>query len=237
MTGQAKGLAASPGIVVSPGHTPAPPLVRIWHGITILAVPALAVVAILTLAWQWSEISFTHFDGVLSPPQVQILWPSLWLTWGHALVPAIFLVANLVNRRYGENFAIAHILTSWTLVMALAIAVMGKLITLGPLTAAPPLRIAAAFVGAMVLGQLAGVYVFDRTRGVAWWNAPAYSALTSSFIAVPVFYASAFIGSDWIWLNHMSIDLGLKAAMSFALLIPYFLLRPIIPPVEGLGGY
>jgi hypothetical protein len=35
----------------------------------------------------------------------------------------------------------------------------------------------------------------------------------------------------------MSIDAGVKAAMSFALLIPYFALRPIVRPSGGLGGF
>jgi len=36
----------------------------------------------------------------------------------------------------------------------------------------------------MILGQLAGSFVFDRTRGVIWWQAPLYSALASSFVAI-----------------------------------------------------
>jgi len=38
-------------------------------------------------------------------------------------------------------------------------------------------------------------------------------------------------------LSCMAIDIALKALMSFALLVPYVLLRPVIRPSEGLGGY
>jgi uncharacterized PurR-regulated membrane protein YhhQ (DUF165 family) len=98
-------------------------------------------------------------------------------------------------------------------------------------------RQVAALLTALTLGQAAAVMVFDRTRGVEWWNAPAYAALTAALIAMPVFYLLAFAGSDWVWLHHMAIDIALKALMSFALLVPYFLLRPVIRPSEGLGGY
>jgi hypothetical protein len=35
----------------------------------------------------------------------------------------------------------------------------------------------------------------------------------------------------------MSIDIALKALMAFALLVPYFILRPVVRPREGMGGY
>ena len=76
-----------------------------------------------------------------------------------------------------------------------------------------------------------------RTRGVEWWNAPAYAALTAALITMPLYYVLAFAGSSWIWLNHMAIDIALKSLMAFALLIPYLLLRPFVRPKEGLGGF
>jgi len=84
---------------------------------------------------------------------------------------------------------------------------------------------------------VASVYVFEHTRGVEWWNAPAYAALTATLVSMPLFYAMAYAGEDRIWLNRMSIDIALKALMAFVLLMPYYLLRPIVRPREGLGGY
>ena len=237
-TGQAKRLASEPELVVSPAHPVPSALVRTLRGISTLTVPSLAVAMTLAVAWQWSLAPFEFFDGVLSPARVQELYPSVWLTWGHALVPCVFLIANLVNRRYGEHMTSIHVLASWAVSAVCAIGIMSNLIPLPmPHDDLPTLRHAISFFAAMILGQLVGAYVFERTRGVAWWNAPAYSALASSLVAVPLYYVLAFGGSDWIWVNRMTIDLGLKAFMSFALLVPYFLLRPIVRPLTGLGGY
>jgi uncharacterized PurR-regulated membrane protein YhhQ (DUF165 family) len=238
MTGQASRLATQGGVIVSHAPRRRHWVVRLARDVAILSVPGIAVAVTLAFAWDARHTPLTAFDGLLSPPHVPELYPSNWLTVGHALVPLIFLIANLVNRRYGDDYAIAHIFFSWGLVVAVVIAALFRIDPSLPLaTGAPGLRVAAAFLGAMVLGQLAGAFVFDRTRGVVWWKAPLYGALTSSFLAMFLFYPVAYVGTDWLWLNRMSIDAGLKAAMSFLLLVPYFILRPIIRPTGGLGGF
>jgi len=239
LTGNASRVAAQGGTIVSHAPQRVHWTVRLARDVAVLIGPSIAVALTLAVAWQMRDTPLTMFDGVLSPRGVPELYPSTWLTAGHAIVPVIFLIANLVNRRYGDDYTIAHILASWGLIAALTLTAIFQLDTRWPPLAAdgPSLRIAAAFFGAMILGQLAGAFVFDRTRGVIWWQAPLYSALTSSFAACFLFYPLAYIGNDWIWLNHMSVDAGVKAVMSFALLAPYFLLRPIVRPGGGLGGF
>ena len=237
MAGQMSRLAAEGGIVVS--HAPrAKWVARGLIAVIRLTLPVLASVATLVLAWELRATPLTLLDGILSPADQPELYPSQWLSVGHAIVPVVFLLTNLVNRRYGEHFAIAHVIASWSCAAVLALAMIYRIDPDLPAAGAmPTVRVAAAFLAAMMLGQLAGVYVFDRTRGVVWWNAPFYSAITSSFVAVLLFYVVGYAGGDWIWLNHMTIDVGVKAAMSFALLAPYLLLRPIVRPLGGLGGY
>jgi uncharacterized PurR-regulated membrane protein YhhQ (DUF165 family) len=239
LTGNASRVAAQGGRIVSHAPARAHWTVRFARDVAILSGPSIAVVVTLAIAWEMRGTPLTMFDGVLSPRGMPELYPSNWLTLGHAIMPVIFLIANLVNRRYGDDYTIAHILASWSLIVALMIAAVLQQDTRLPLMGGdgPTLRVAAAFFGAMILGQLAGSFVFDRTRGVIWWQAPLYSALTSSFAACFLFYPLAYVGADWIWLNHMSVDAGVKAAMSFALLAPYFLLRPIVRPGGGLGGF
>ena len=231
-------LAAEGGVVVS--HAPRRNhwLARMAYDVVVLTPPAIAVVITLLLAWQMRGVPLTLFDGILSPPGRPELYPSHWLSIGHAIVPVVFLIANLVNRRYGEDMALAHIFGSWSLVSLFALAMLWRVHpALPPVGAVPDLRVAAAFLGAMSIGQLAGVYVFDRTRGVEWWNAPVYSALTHAFVAMIIFYVAAYAGTDWTWINRMIVDIGVKATMAFALLVPYVLLRPIVRPTAGLGGY
>jgi queuosine precursor transporter len=238
MQGQMSRLAAEGGVVVSHA-TRAKWIARILGAIASLALPVLASVATLVVAWELRATPLTLLDGVLSPPDQPELYPSTWLSVGHAVVPVVFFISNLVNRRYGEHFAIAHVLASWTCAALLALAMLYRVDPALPQAgdAAVGVRIAGAFLGAMMIGQLAGVFVFDRTRGVVWWNAPLYGALAGSFVSLILYYVIAFTGSDPIWINHLSVDAGVKAAMAFALLVPYLILRPLVRPLGGLGGY
>lgn len=237
MNGHINRLAAQGGVIISHAPVHSHWFVRGLHAVAILTPPAIAVVITLVFAWQLRHVPLPIFDGVLSPSGRPDLYPSNWLSVGHAVVPVVFLIANLVNRRYGEDLAIGHVLLSWMLVVATTIVLLGNGNQLVPAGEVPTVRIAAAFFGGMAIGQLAGAFVFDRTRGINWWNAPLYSALTSSFVATFLFYVIAYAGTDWVWLNHMSVDAGVKAAMAFALLIPYMLLRHIVRPLGGFGGY
>lgn len=238
MTSHVSRATAEGGTLVSHAPSRLPRVIRMLRDLVLLLVPAVAVTLTLFIAWQLRLSPLTLFDGILSPPGRPELYPSNWLTVGHAVVPVVFLIANLVNRRYGEDYALAHVLVSWTLAVLMALAVILQLNPhLPPAGELPPLRVTIAFAAAMTIGQLASVYVFELTRGVVWWKAPLYSALTNTFIAMFLFYPAAFAGTDPFWPNRMAIDAGTKAFMSFALLLPYLALRPIVRPQAGLGGY
>jgi len=237
MNGQAGRLAVQGGVVVSHAPPKTHWTVQLVRDIGILTAPVVAAVVTLLVAWEMRDVPLTLFDGVLSPPGQPDLYPSSWLTVGHAVVPGVFLIGNLVNRRFGDNYTIAWIQASWAFAAITAIAIMYRFdARLPQVGEVPPLRVAAAFLGTMSIGQLAGTFVFDRIRGVVWWQAPLLSALIGSFAATFLFYPIAYIGTDWVWLNHMSVDAGVKAAMSFALLLPYLALRPIVRPSAGFGG-
>ncbi|MEQ1755878.1 MAG: VUT family protein [Micropepsaceae bacterium] len=213
----------------------------VWYTIGLglaLLVSIGATLGTFYLSWVLTAEPFRMFDGVFSPVDAESLHPSRWLTWGHASVASCFLITNLVNRRYGEQMALAHVVASSMLCALVAAAISSGAIELPQLPPlSPTLRQVAAFMTALMLGQAASVIVFDRTRGVEWWNAPAYSALTATLISMPLYYAFAYAGEDWVWLNRMAIDIALKAVAAFVLLIPYFLLRPVVRPGEGLGGF
>jgi uncharacterized PurR-regulated membrane protein YhhQ (DUF165 family) len=211
--------------------------VRIGRAILRLAVPVMASVLTLAAAWELRNTPVTMLDDILAQGRPD-LYLSTWLSAGHFMVPVIFLLTNLVNRRYGQDYAVAHVLASWALSAAVAIAAINKLDPRLPeAVALPDLRVVLSFVAAFVIGQSFGAVVFDRTRGVVWWHAPLYAALASSFMSMFIFYPAAFFAGDPVWINHMAVDVGVKAAMSFLLLVPYFLMRPIIRPMPGFGGF
>lgn len=238
MIGQSSRLAVEGGEIVSHAPSRAHWLTRALTATAKMTPPVIATILTLALAWQMRATPLIWFDGILSPPGQPEFYPSHWLTVGHAIVPVAYFVNILVNRRYGEHFAIAHVLASWACTVLLALAMIAHIVPSLPIGGdLPSARTIAAFLAAMMLGQLLGVFVFDRTRGVEWWRAPVYGALASSFAYVFIFYPAAYAGGDWIWLNHLSVDAGVKAAMSFLLLLPYLILRPVVRPLGGLGGY
>lgn len=207
------------------------------QGLLLLATSALSLV-ICVWAWTLTASPFVWFDGVLSPDGVEALRPSRWLTWGHAAICVLFLLTSLVCRRYGVGASLFHVLLSVIWAVGAAAALSLELVHVNPgAVLQPTVREAVALLLALTAGQVASVFVFEHTRGVEWWNAPAYAALTAALVSMPLFYAIAYAGEDWIWLNRMSIDVALKALMAFALLVPYFILRPVVRPREGMGGY
>lgn len=211
--------------------------VRIGRAVLRLAVPVAASVVTLAAAWDLRSSPITALDDVLTQGRPD-LYPSLWLTAGHFMVPVIFLLTNLVNRRYGQDYAIAHVLSSWALAAVLAVAAINRVDPRLPdVGALPDMRTVGAFLAAFVIAQTFGAFVFDRTRGIVWWHAPLYAALASSFLSMFIFYPAAYFGTDPVWINHMAVDVGVKAAMSFVLLAPYFIMRPIIRPMPGFGGF
>lgn len=238
MPGRLGRLAAEGAMVISHAPPRAHWAARVARAATSLAIPIFAFLVTMAFAWDLRGTPLTVLDGVLSPPGRPELYPSNWLSVGHALVPIVFLITNLVNRRYGEDTAVGFVLAAWAATALTAIAMMYRYL---PDALVPPempdLRVAASFIGAMVVAQVLGVLVFDRTRGVVWWKAPLYGALAGSFAATFLFYPAAYIGTEWTWLNRMSVDAGVKAAMSFALLLPYLALRPIVRPLGGFGGF
>ena len=211
--------------------------VRLGRAILRLAIPVAASVVTLAAAWEMRTTPVTALDDILAAGRPD-LYPSLWLSAGHVMVPVVFLLTNLVNRRYGTDYAVAHVLASWALAAIVAIASINKIDPRLPLAGdLPDMRTVIAFVTAFVVAQSFGAFIFDRTRGIIWWHAPLYAALASSFLSMFIFYPAAYFGTDPIWINHMAVDVGVKAAMSFVLLLPYLIMRPIIRPMPGFGGF
>lgn len=205
----------------------------------IAAICASSALCLFVLAWavdasDRSLLTPSSFDGLLSGGALHPL--AAGLTVGHAMLALSILVANLVNRRYGLRFAHAHIALSgllavvWILLSRLGIPLQFAVNNMGALQSFEAIL-------SLSLGLWIGAVVFDRTRGVEWWNAPALSALTATFVAVPCFHLLAGLPVETNWLQRLTGELAFGTTASFALLIPYALLRPIIRPVSGLGGY
>lgn len=209
----------------------------LWQRIKIagrLVMPVLGLFAAFALAFWTTDFPVTELDRYF--PNVWHQTPSYWLTWGHVLLPVVFLVINLTNRAYGADYALAQAMICWALLggqIYWVYASFGGALSADPL---PPLQVKIAFVAAMALAQLICIAAFDLTRGRIWWTAPFWGTLFGGVAFVLVYHTIAHWGFGEPWVSRLLIDLVIKISAAFALLIPYFVLRGMIRPAPGFGG-
>ena len=199
-----------------------------------MILPVAALFSVFALAYLGSTRFVTQFD--VFPPDQWFLNPGYWLTYGHMALPLIFLVLNLVNRKYGPGTSIASVIVTWALVAGTLIwaittyglgTVEGQVASLG---------IMATFFGALFAGQLVSIYVFDQVRGIPWWRAPFYGALFGGLIFAGFFYGQMAYGAEEPWANRLAVMAGIYAGAAFLNVFIYWVLRALIRPLPGFGG-
>jgi uncharacterized PurR-regulated membrane protein YhhQ (DUF165 family) len=143
-----------------------------------------------------------------------------WVTWGTLTYPVAFLVTDLTNRAYGPartrrvvyaGFVCAVILSVWL---------------------ATP-RIAFASGTAFLVAQLCDIYVFDRLRRRAWWQAPLGSSAIAATLDTALFFSLAFYGTMVPWVTLGLGDVVAKFAMAAIMLIPFGILRSRIRAIPA----
>ncbi len=159
-----------------------------------------------------------------------------WLTLGDLLVPLTFLAIHVTNRRYGAGYALAQVVGAWAFGLA---AIWAARSDLGLLVSRPlpQMREALAFGGALFLGQIFAVAVFDRTRGPKWWQAPLFASFWGGVILCLIGFPAADIGTATDWTTPMLSYLGVMTAAAIVLVGPYWAIRGIVTPTSGFGGY
>jgi uncharacterized PurR-regulated membrane protein YhhQ (DUF165 family) len=223
----------APGLAVGPAKPKLTPWIVV-RAILRLILPVILLLAVYIGAFIALSDQITALD--VFPDEKWFLNPGYWLTVGHLVLPLAFLVSNLTNRRYGEGYALAQLLVTWAIIGIALYFIFMMMDGLMPGSPLPSRRVSLSFLFAILVGQTVGIYVFDRTRGRTWWGAPLFSALWGQAIFVLLFYTLAYIGMSDPWTNFMLMDLSIKVAAAFLMLIPYQLLRGIIRPLPGYGG-
>ncbi|MBO6542615.1 MAG: hypothetical protein JJ939_13200 [Alphaproteobacteria bacterium] len=199
-----------------------------------LTVPVVALLAVFALADLGSARFVTQFD--VFPPEQWYLNPGYWLTYGHVALPLIFLVLNLVNRRYGPGLTIGSVMVSWVVIGA---ALAWGITTYGLVAVenrVATVFVAATFAGALFAGQLICIYLFDQMRGIPWWRAPFYGALWGGLAFAGFFYGQMAYGAEEPWTNRLAVMAGIYSAAAFVNLFLYLLMRRFIQPLPGFGG-
>ena len=142
-----------------------------------------------------------------------------WLTWGALTYPISFLVTDLTNRRYGPAKARMVVYVGFALAVILSIEFAGA-------------RIAVASGTAFLLAQLFDVYIFNRLRGLAWWQTPLISSVLASALDTALFFSIAFYATPVPWVTLGLGDYGVKLVLALSMLVPFRALMHYISPAE-----
>ncbi len=158
--------------------------------------------------WQFL-ISVLAMGIIVVGSNILVQYPiNPWLTWGALSYPVAFLVADLLNRRFGPHAArrVAYI----GFVAALAVSVW---------VATP--RIALASGLAFLCAQLTDILVFDRLRHQRWWRAPLLGGVAGAVLDTFVFFSVAFAGTAVPWTSLLAGDLAVKLLINAVMLAPF----------------
>lgn len=195
-----------------------------------LALPVLLLLSALAAMYLYKD---TKVPAVLAVPMLD----SRWLTVSHLVLPVSFFVVALTNRRYGPAYALAQVMLAFVLAAAAAFFAGGTLSAVVQAPSAPLSREVAGFSVAFLLTNFLAIVVFDGARGPRWWTAPLLSAFTAAIVYPLIFAPIAYAGTQGMSLQHMAAQAALMAVAGIALLLPYWMLRGLVPPLSGFGGY
>ena len=94
-------------------------------------------------------------------------------------------------------------------------------------------RSALSFAFAFVVANFVGITLFDGARGPRWWTAPLTASFTASLVFSHAYYPAAFAGIYDRWADAALAHLAVFFGVSVLLLVPYWLLRPAMRPLDG----
>ena len=193
-----------------------------------MILPVLALLASFVGLYLYRDTPASIFLGSIA---------GSWLTLGHLLVPVGFLCVHLTNRRYGPAFAFAQVVIATALVAGTVIFAGDKIRPFIPVDTMPSMREALAFGTAFFVSSFISIVAFEGARGAHWWTAPLFGFVSAAIFFAAVFYPAAYYGTSGLWLHQGLLYMGLLAGEGIMLLIPYWMLRRMVPPLSGFGGY
>jgi uncharacterized PurR-regulated membrane protein YhhQ (DUF165 family) len=153
------------------------------------------------------------------------------------VLPGAWYCIHLTNRRYGPGYAFAQLLAA--MVVALAVILINPsdidqwVITMPAI----PSRAVLSFGAALLAANFVGITFFDAARGPRWWTAPLAASFTASLVFSAIYYPAAVAGVQERWTDSAVVHFVVFFGISVLLLIPYWLLRPAMRPIDGRNGY
>ncbi|MBV9539692.1 MAG: VUT family protein [Alphaproteobacteria bacterium] len=198
-----------------------------FRAVVRMVLPVLGLCAALAAMYLYMDSALPYFADR----------SGRWLTVSDLILPAAFLALHLTNRRYGPAYAFAQTVISFAVLAGVTIFAGDIVRHLLPQAIVPSVRVVTAFGIAFFIAGFVGIVAFDGMRGPRWWTAPLIGSIVTSLIYAPIFYMAAYVGTQTPWLNHMAIHAGLLLGGAVLSLVPYWLLRRIVQPLPGFGGY
>ncbi|MBL7098566.1 MAG: VUT family protein [Alphaproteobacteria bacterium] len=160
-----------------------------------------------------------------------------WVTVSSLLLPVPFLAIHLTNRRYGPAYAFAQIILTFAVLGAVTIFAGESVHRFLPAAALPAMREVCAFMAAFVLSGFLSIVAFDGARGRRWWTAPLVGSLIGALSFAPAFYPAAYLGTSIPWFDRMLVETGVLCGGAILMLFPFWMLRRVVQPLSGFGGY
>lgn len=200
-------------------------------GAALAAVTRVAISTVILLAWLVGVYLYRD------TPVVVFGIGTGWLTMADILVPVGFYCVFMTNRRYGPAYAFAQVVATLALAAGMVLFARDALDQIVPLDTVPPLRQALAFGGAFLAAGFVSIIAFDGSRGPSWWTAPLSGFLIAAVVFAAAFFAGQFAGTQTAWLNQGLQYMALVAGEGVLLLIPFWAMRRMVPPMAGFGGY
>lgn len=193
-----------------------------------------SIVAVLRLVVPVSLLMALGATSVAYADQSSEVLGRNWLTLGLAALPLTFLAIHLTNRRYGAGYAFWQVVLAWLLGYLALVYAPGHGFRPSSL---PLTREVAGYALALFLAQLFAILVFDRMRGPRWWQAPLFASLFGGLVLCLIAFPAAYAGTRIDWPSRMLDYFTLTSIAAVLMIVPYWLMRGMVPPKPGFGGY
>lgn len=206
-----------------------------------LAFPALVAARLLLpvlLLATLMEAAYLYTDALLYLPTAPVVVQKAMLAISDLILPMAWFSIHLTNRRLGAPYAFGQLVAGMVLIALIAAINPYDINNWINATPALSLRAMLAFCVAFFLANFASITFFDGARGPRWWSAPLAASFAASLVFSAIYYPAAFAGGEQVaWTDSALVHFALFFGESVLLLIPYWLLRPAMRPIDGLNGY
>ena len=208
-----------------------------WQKAAIVGLAAVRLFIPVCLLLVLLGAAYLYADALLPLAALPAPIRDAGLAISDLILPGCWYCIHLTNRRYGPAYAFAQLLAA--LVVGLLVILINPsdidnwVVTMPAMTG----RAVLSFGGAFLVANFVGITFFDAARGPRWWTAPLAASFAASFVFSAIYYPAAFAGVYEAWTDSALAHFAVFFGMSVLLLMPYWLLRPAMRPMNGMNGY